>query len=217
MFSFPTPTNEIIRVENAIKDSKTKQKKEQDDKMVYRSTPKMYNSTHYSSTVFSKTEMTMNAMDLMLEKEKNHNKTESWNKLDKTVKIQKLHLFAEKYGKEHGFPMKNVKILKAFFVDCLEKSKLSKTKDLVYDKEANEITSIPSLHFNSTNHSFTLKNMDPKRVSTLKALSAKGYSKITSGISNEKLSEISDQTEVLNPLVVVEKDDVISEVEASVP
>jgi len=178
MFPFPIPTNEIIRVENAIKDSKTKHKKEQDDKMVFRSTPKMYSNTPNSGTVFTKTELSLNAMDLMLETEKNNNKTESWNKLDKTVKIQKLHMFAEKYGKEHGFPMKDVKILKLFFVDCLEKGKLSKTKDLIYDKDANEITAIPSLHFNSTNHSFTLKNMDPKRVSTLKALSHKGLSKL---------------------------------------
>ena len=92
----------------------------------------------------------------MLEKEKQRNKTEAWNKLDKTAKIQLLHAFSEKYGKEHCLPIKEIKLLKSFFIECLEKNKLQKTKDVVYDKEHREITSIPSLHFNTTNHNFTL-------------------------------------------------------------
>jgi len=118
-------------------------------------------------------EMNYNTIDQLLEKEKQHNKTETWNKLDKTIKIQKLHAFAEKYGKDNNFPMKDVKLLKTFFVDCLEKNKLQKTKDINYDKEKMEIVSIPALHFNVTNHNFTLKNMDTKRVSTLKSLTPK--------------------------------------------
>ena len=96
--------------------------------------------------------------------------------MDKTAKIQKLHAFAEKYGKEHGYPVKDVKNLKMFFVNCLEKNKLQKTKDLVYDKDTHEITSIPALHFNTATHNFTLKIMDAKRVSTLKSLTPKRIS-----------------------------------------
>jgi hypothetical protein len=118
-------------------------------------------------------EMNYNAVDLILEKEKQHNKTETWNKLDKTDKIQKLHAFAEKYGKTNNLPVKDIKALKMFFIDCLEKLKLQKAKDVVYDKEAREISSIPSLHFNVTSKSFTLKIMDAKRVSTLKSLTPK--------------------------------------------
>lgn len=118
-------------------------------------------------------DLTYNAIDEILEKEKQKNKTDPWNKLDKTVKTQKLHAFAEKYGKEHGLPAKDVKSLKMFFLDCLEKSKLQKTKDVVYDKEKRELVSIPSLHFNGDSHNFTLRNMDAKRVSTLKSLTPK--------------------------------------------
>jgi hypothetical protein len=35
-------------------------------------------------------------IDKLLEMEKQHNKNEQWNKLDKTVKLQKLHHYAEK-------------------------------------------------------------------------------------------------------------------------
>ena len=109
----------------------------------------------------------------LLEKEKNSNKLDNWNKIDKTVKTQKLHQFAERYGKEHKYPIKDVKALKTFFVDCLEKNKLKKTKDVVYNKEKGQITSIPALHFNSNSHSFTLRIIDTKRVSTLKSLTPK--------------------------------------------
>jgi hypothetical protein len=124
-------------------------------------------------------------IDSMLENEKQKNKSDSWNKLDKTVKIQKLHAFAEKYGRDNGYPAKEVKNLKVFFVDCLNKSKLQKTKDVVYDKETGEITAIPALFFNSITHNFTLRIMDSKRVSTLKSLTPK---RIT-----EKNKEVEDE------------------------
>ena len=110
------------------------------------------------------------AMDFLLEKEKTHNKTETWNKLNKTIKIQKLHMFAEKYGKDNTLPVKDVKSLKLFFIDSLNKSKLQKTKDVVYDKEKGVIQSIPALHFHTTNRTFTLKILDNKRVSTIKSM-----------------------------------------------
>uniref|UniRef100_A0A6C0JHT4 Uncharacterized protein n=1 Tax=viral metagenome TaxID=1070528 RepID=A0A6C0JHT4_9ZZZZ len=112
-------------------------------------------------------------VDKLLEMEKQHNKNEQWNKLDKTIKIQKLHQYAEKYGKEHNLPMKDIKSLKIYFVSCLETNKLQKTKEVLYDKHSKEITSIPSLTFNSTSRNFTLKNVDSKRVSTLKSLTPK--------------------------------------------
>jgi hypothetical protein len=118
-------------------------------------------------------EMNYQSLDDILEKEKNNNKNDSWNKIDKTEKIQKLHLFAEKYGKSHNLPVKDIKNLKTFFIECLEKMKLQKTKDVIYDKDAREITSIPALYFNMNTHNFTLKIMDNKRVSTLKSLTPK--------------------------------------------
>jgi len=113
------------------------------------------------------------AIEEMLEKETQQNKTEAWNKLDKTQKIQKLHAFAERYGKDHNLPIKEIKNLKTFFLDSLDKGKLQKTKDVVYNKELRDITGIPALHFNMETKAFTLRNMDTKRVSTLKSLTPK--------------------------------------------
>jgi hypothetical protein len=118
-------------------------------------------------------EVNISTIDQILEKEKQHNKSEQWTKLDKTVKMQKLHQFAEKYGKEYSLSVKDVKQLKTFFTECLGKNKLNKTKDVIYDKEKRDINSIPSLHFNIATKNYTLKIMDAKRVSTLKSLTPK--------------------------------------------
>jgi len=122
-------------------------------------------------------------IDKLLEKEKQHNKSDAWNKLDKTEKIQKLHSFAEKYGKDNTLPVKDVKVLKHYFTEALEKNKLQKTKEVTYDKEKGTIQSIPSLFFNVQQRTFTLKNMD-KRVSTLKSLTPHRNS--TPSIKDEK-------------------------------
>ncbi len=117
--------------------------------------------------------MTSVNLDILLEKEKQNNKADSWNKLDKTVKTQALHAFAETYGKDKSLSAKDVKSLKLFFSECLKTNKLNKTKDVKYDKDARTVLSIPALFYNALNHNFTLKNIDAKRVSTLKSLTPK--------------------------------------------
>ena len=112
-------------------------------------------------------------IDKMLDRERQRNTRDNWIKLDKTAKIQKLHVFAETYGKDHAMPSKDIKLLKNFFNSCLDKNKLSKSKDVVYNKDEMKIVSIPALHFNQLSHNFTLKIMDTKRVSTLKSLTPK--------------------------------------------
>jgi hypothetical protein len=86
-------------------------------------------------------------------------------------------------------PTKDIKLLKNFFNSCLDKNKLSKSKDVAYNKEEMKIISIPALHFNQLTHNFTLKIMDTKRVSTLKSLTPKRIvSDNNEKISNEKIS-----------------------------
>lgn len=111
-------------------------------------------------------------IDNILEMEKISNKTENWNKLEKSQKLMLLSAFAEKYGHENGFSQKETKTLKTFFNDSLNQSKLQKSKDVIYDKEKREITAIPSLSFNSSTKNFTLRVLDNKR-GTLKTFAPK--------------------------------------------
>jgi hypothetical protein len=122
------------------------------------------------STPFDGGETNLSALEDLLETEKQNNKLEAWNKLDKTSRVQKLHAFAEKYGREHGLPVKEIKNLKVFFAMALDKGKLNRAKDVIYDREVREVKSVPALHFNNDSKAFTLRNLDDKRVSTLKCL-----------------------------------------------
>jgi len=123
------------------------------------------------TTPFDGGETNLSALEDMLESEKQSNKLAAWNKLDKTSRVQKLHAFAEKYGREHGLPVKEIKNLKIFFTGALDKGRLNRAKDVVYDREAREVKSVPALHFNNESRGFTLRNLeDTKRVSTLKCL-----------------------------------------------
>ena len=116
-------------------------------------------------------ETNLSTLEDMLETEKQNNKLAAWNKLDKMSRVQKLHAFAEKYGREHGLPVKEIRNLKVFFTGSLDKGRLNRAKDVVYDRELREVKSIPALHFNNDSKSFTLRNLeDAKRVSTLKCL-----------------------------------------------
>ena len=137
------------------------------------SMPKLSNKfkNAIQTTPFDGGETNLSALEDMLETEKQNNKLAAWNKLDKTSRVQKLHAFAEKYGREHGLPVKEIRNLKVFFTGALDKGRLNRAKDVVYDRESREVKSVPALHFNNEAKAFTLRNLeDAKRVSTLKCL-----------------------------------------------
>ena len=117
-------------------------------------------------------------LDDLLEKEKIRNKGDVWIKLDKTDRYQRLLEYADKHGKEQNMSSKDLKLLKTFFKSCLDRNKLNKSKDVVYNKEERVIISIPALHFNQVTKNFTLKILDNKRVSTLKSLTPKKGNKV---------------------------------------
>ena len=149
------------------------EKKDDDNKLMYK-----YKNILTTTTATHEDNSSMNRIDEMLETEKKNMNSEPWNKLDKRLKIQKLHAYAEKYGKENALPAKEVKALKIFFSGCLTKDKLAKVKDVDYDKETGVISNISSLAFNITTHAFTLRNIE-KKVSTMKSLTPKKNISIT--------------------------------------
>lgn len=114
----------------------------------------------------------LTALDTFLENEKNTNASKTWAKLDKTTKLLKLRAFADAYKKKNEIDADAYNKMIAFFRDCLDRKRLQRVKDVIYDKDTGEIIDIPALvHARPTNH-FTLKNLD-KRVSTLKSLAPK--------------------------------------------
>ena len=133
-----------------------------------------YKSMMHNGTAWNepKSATNLSNLDKFLENEKISNSNEPWSKLDKTAKTRKLLTFAEKYRTEQNLSDAEYSKLVAFFKDCLDKKKLQRVKDVIYDKDTGEIKEVPALHFSKPTVHFTLKNID-KRVSTIRSLAPK--------------------------------------------
>lgn len=112
-------------------------------------------------------------LDAFLEKEKIATTGDPWSKLDKTAKINKLLVFSRQYKEDNNMTDAETESLLAFLKDSLDRKRLSRVKDVIYDKTTGLIKEIPSLHFNKASTHFTLKNTDKQRTSTLKSLPPK--------------------------------------------
>ena len=133
-----------------------------------------YKTMLLNGNTFKETRSSNNLLNLekFLEEEKNNNMNEPWCKLDKTMKIKKLMEYVEIYKKMNQLDEEEEKILIHFLKDCLDRKKLQRVKDVLYDKVEGVIKDIPSISYNKPTKHFTLKNLD-KRVSTIKSLTPK--------------------------------------------
>jgi hypothetical protein len=111
-------------------------------------------------------------LDKFLENEKNNNANEPWSKLDKTAKTKKLTIFAENYKIEHNLSEDEYNKLTIFLKDCLDRKKLQRVKDVIYDKTNGEVKDVPALYHNKQSNHFTLKNTE-KHISTTRSLAPK--------------------------------------------
>jgi hypothetical protein len=64
------------------------------------------------------------------------------------------------------------KMLIAFLKESMDRKKLQRVKDVIYDKVTGVVKEIPALCYTKATKHFTLKNID-KRLSTLKSLAPK--------------------------------------------
>jgi len=121
------------------------------------------------------TETILNIEEI-LEKESVLNKLEPWCKLDKTLKLNKLSIYADLLATKHILVDNEKNELKKFLSYCLERKSLNKVKDVVYDRENGIIKNIPNIQFNNITRKFYLKRSE-KHVSTIKSLTVKKTSK----------------------------------------
>jgi len=111
-------------------------------------------------------------LEKFLEEEKINNTNEPWCKLNKTIKYKKLLGYVETYKNEKNLDETEIELLINFLKDSLDKKKLSRVKDVIYDKDIGIVKEIPALTYIKATKHFTLKNID-KRISTLKSLAPK--------------------------------------------
>jgi hypothetical protein len=80
--------------------------------------------------------------------EQNNNKKnihESWSKLNYMCKLKKMKEFSIKYQEENKLTDEELQDLQKYLQGSLLKKRLQNTKDVNYDKETEQIISIPSL------------------------------------------------------------------------
>ena len=112
---------------------------------------------------------TQSTINDFLDRERAKNKKETWNRLDKTIKLIKLQDYCSRYGKENNLAQGKIEQLSLYLRNCLERKRFERVKDINYDKENQVIKSIPNLMYSKQSKRFTLKRSE-KRVSTLKSL-----------------------------------------------
>ena len=138
----------------------------------------------------------LQSLNTFLENEKKNINTEPWSKLHKSKKIEKITTYIINYSKTHNLTELEVGMLTQFLKESLDKKKLTKVKDVLYNKNTGEITSIPGLIYNNTHKKYTIKNLD-KRISTSKSLPPKKTSQKT----------IKNKVKSIKPIIV---DDIIN-------
>ena len=96
-------------------------------------------------------------LDLLLDEETEQNKKETWNKLDKSIKMNKINDFIKILTEKYKLTEIEIKKLKEFFSINLDKKNLYKNKDVIYKKETGILENIPNLLFNNSTRKFSLK------------------------------------------------------------
>ena len=90
-------------------------------------------------------------LDKFLENEKNNNNNEPWCKLNKTIKTKKLQDYVEVYSEQNNLSEEESNQLFLFLKDCIDRKKLQRVKDVIYDKENGIIKEIPALCYVKSN------------------------------------------------------------------
>ena len=121
-----------------------------------------------NSKVISNKTNTSNISDY-LKKESEENKKKSWSKLGKAEKMKKLSAFIAVYAAANSVSKHDKQELRRYLLVCLERKKLQRVKDVIYDVDTGIIKNIPGLSFDKERHKFTLKRLD-RKTSSIKHL-----------------------------------------------
>lgn len=132
-------------------------------------------------------------IDSFLDNEKRTNEKKPWSKLSSALKLKKIHAYIEKYSIENELNLIQKNKLFNYLNTQLQRKKLQRIKDVIYDIEKGIITDIVGLTYNKTNLKYTIKNKDKSSVS-LKNLAPKTRKKIKKKKSKDKEKKHKDKS-----------------------
>ena len=101
-----------------------------------------------------------------LEKEKDNNNKENWSKLNKSLKQKKIMEFVDTYTTANNLSEEEQSKLLEMLKNNMSRGKLTKNKEVNYDRVKGVIKDMPCLVFNKITRNFTIKNMDATKHST---------------------------------------------------
>ena len=107
-------------------------------------------------------------LDIILENETENSKKESWNRLDKSAKMNKINEYIKTLTPTYKLTKAEIETLRTYLSTNLDKKNLQRNKDVTYIKDSGILESIPSLHFNNNTRRFTLRKQSQQ--SALKSL-----------------------------------------------
>ena len=93
----------------------------------------------------------------ILDREREREHKEPWNRLDKTAKVQKLLVYADVIASREKLSKQDKLSLRAQLIAYLDKKLLQRNKDVTYNKVEGLITDIPALEWTSSPKRFTLR------------------------------------------------------------
>lgn len=115
-------------------------------------------------------------IDKFLDNERIANQKKPWSKLSSAIKLKLIKKYIDTYSIENNLLKDNKIKLFNYLKKLLERKKLQRVKDVVYDMEKHEIINIPGLIYNKINSKFTIKRTD-KSGGSLKNLAPKTLKK----------------------------------------
>jgi hypothetical protein len=130
---------------------------------------KEYNSLKYKTMIMTGTniEPTMDTneekINMFLSMDMEKNKKGVWSKLSKTEKVKKIKNYIKTtLLKEHNLTETEISTATKFFSLLMDRKKLSKNNELIYNQEIGLIESIEGLTFNPESRKFTINSDKPQ-------------------------------------------------------
>ena len=141
---------------------------------------KEYNSLKYKTMIMTGTNIESSfdtneeKINMFLSMDMEKNKKGVWSKLSKTEKVKKIKNYIKTtLLKEHNLTETEISTATKFFSLLMDRKKLSKNNELIYNQEVGLIESIEGLTFNTETRKFTINSDKPQiKKKTVKNINA---------------------------------------------
>ena len=136
---------------------------------------KEYNSLKYKTMIMTGTniEPTLDSneekINMFLNMDMEKNKKGVWSKLSKTEKVKKIKNYIKTVlAKEHNLTETELLNANKFFSLWMDRKKLSKNNELLYNQDVGLIEGIEGLSFNVETRKFTINSIEKPKKKTVK-------------------------------------------------